>query len=109
VRVGTGRRILRATPYALASGNVQGDILSPRQQCPRCPSVVGINMVHQPHNGLPEQVDYRAGSWRDVVGLHSTLVGKQAEDFRARGLREGLSWLVSRGLERITEQACYDC
>jgi hypothetical protein len=48
----------------------------------------GINMVHQPHNGLPEPVDYRPGNWRDVVGLHNALVGKHAGDFRTRGVKE---------------------
>jgi hypothetical protein len=43
--------ILRATPYALANGSVLGDILSPRQQYPRGPSVVGINMVHSRNDG----------------------------------------------------------
>jgi hypothetical protein len=45
------------------------------QQCPQGSSVVGINMVHQTHNGLPELGDFRPGSWRDVVGLLIALIG----------------------------------
>jgi hypothetical protein len=37
--------------------------------------MVGINMAHQTHEGLPEPGDYRPGSWRDVVGLVMALVG----------------------------------
>jgi hypothetical protein len=36
---------------------------------------MGINMVHQPHKGLPKLGDYRPESWRDVVGLLMALVG----------------------------------
>ena len=55
--------------------HVQGDILSPTQRCPQGSSVVGINMAHQTHEGLPEPGDYRPQSWRDVVGLLMALVG----------------------------------
>ena len=48
---------------------------SPAQRCPRGPSVVMINMVHQAHKVLPEPGDYRPASWRDVVGLLMALVG----------------------------------
>jgi hypothetical protein len=34
-----------------------------------------VNMVHQPHNGLPQPSDRRPGSWRDVVGLLIALIG----------------------------------
>ena len=42
---------------------------------PQGSSVVGINMVHQTHKGLPEPGDFRPGSWRDVVGLLMALIG----------------------------------
>jgi hypothetical protein len=32
-------------------------------------------MAHQVHKGLPEPGDFRLGSWRDVVGLLTALVG----------------------------------
>jgi hypothetical protein len=42
---------------------------------PQGSSVVGINMAHQTHKGLPEPGDFRPGSWRDVVGLLMVLIG----------------------------------
>jgi hypothetical protein len=36
---------------------------------------MGINMLHQTPNGLPETGNFRPRSWLDVVGLVITLVG----------------------------------